>query len=117
MKSINLNIGGQERTFYFGLGFLGNLIEKSGVGMNEIDTKISENPFKWIPEIMYHSLVFGFIRKNETLTFDAFDIAEWIDEDGGFECESVKAFFEAFKQSLVKDVPIQNDYKKKAVKK
>lgn len=117
MKSIILNIGGQERTFYFGLGFLGNLIEKSGVGMNEIDTKIAENPFKWIPEIMYHSLAFGFIRKNETLTFDVFDMAEWIDEDGGFDCDSVKLFFEAFKQSLIKDVPIQNDSKKKAVKK
>ena len=81
MKQITLNIGGQDRVFYFGLGFLGNLIEKSGVGMNEIDSKISENPFKWIPEIMYHSLAFGYIRKNETLTFDAFDLAEWIDEE------------------------------------
>lgn len=117
MKQIILNIGGQDRTFYFGLGFLGNLIEKSGVGMNEIDTKIAENPFKWIPEIMFHSLSFGFIRKNEPFDFDAFDIAEWIDNDGGFECENVKAFFDAFTQSLIKDVPAQPEVKKKVTKK
>ena len=117
MKQITLNIGGQDRIFYFGLGFLGNLIEKSGVGMNEIDTKIAENPFKWIPEIMYHSLAFGFIRKNETLTFDAFDVAEWIDEDGGFESENIKRFFEAFTNSLIKNVPVQENDTKKKVKK
>lgn len=117
MKQITLNIGGQERTFYFGLGFLGNFIEKSGVSMAEIDNKIVENPFKWIPEIMYHSLAFGFIRKNETLTFDSFDVAEWIDEDGGFESDNIKAFFEAFKNSLTKDVPAQIESKKKVTKK
>lgn len=117
MKQITLNIGGQDHTFYFGLGFLGNLIEKSGVGMNEIDAKIAENPFKWIPEIMFHSLSFGFIRKNEPFEFTAFDIADWIDKDGGFDSENIKAFFDAFRQSLVKDVPEQKKKTEKATTK
>ena len=117
MKKINLFIGGQYRDFYFGLGFLGNLIEKSGVGMHEIDAKISENPFKWMPEIMFHSVAFGFIRKNETIPFTAFDVTDWIDADGGFDSKVVIDFFAAFRQSLVKDVPIQPDTKKKVNKK
>jgi len=115
MKQITLNIGGKERIFYFGLGFLGNFIEKSGVPMNEIDSKIAENPFKWIPEIMYHSVSFGYLRNNEFIDFTSFDVADWIDTDGGFECKNVTMFFEAFRLSLVKDVP--EDKKKVTAKK
>lgn len=113
MKQITLNIGGQERVFYFGLGFLGNLIEKSGVGMHEIDSKIQENPFKWMPEIMYHSVAYGFIKQNEIVPFTAFDVVDWIDTDGGFDSKAVVDFFGAFRQSLVKDVSTQPDTKKK----
>jgi len=113
MKQITLNIGGQDRVFYFGLGFLGNLIEKSGVAMHEIDAKIQENPFKWMPEIMYHSVAFGFIRQNQEIPFTTFEVADWIDADGGFDSKVVISFFEAFRQSLVKDVPSQAEDKKK----
>ena len=117
MKQITLNIGGEERVFYFGLGFLGNLLEKTGVQMHEIDSKIQGNPFKWMPEIMYHSLAYGYIRKNENPGFDVFTISEWIDDDGGFDSKSVVDFFTAFGQSLRKDVPEQKEQTKKKVTK
>lgn len=116
MKKINLQIGGEYRDFYFGLGFLGNLLEKENISMNEIDSKLIENPFKWIPLIMFYSASFGFTRKNEFATFDAFDVAEWIDEVG-MDSEVIVSFFNAFKQSLTKDVPIQPEVKKKVTKK
>jgi hypothetical protein len=137
MKSIILNLGGQDRTFYFGLGFLGNFLEKTGVQMTDIDAKIKENPFKWIPEIMYHSLAFGYIRKNEFPVFDAYDVAEWIDEEtetveveipffnkhtGLFETKKelskkiISDFFVALRQSQTKDVPEQKEVKKKVTK-
>jgi len=115
MKKINLQIGGQYRDFYFGLGFLGNLLDTENLAMNEIDSKIAENPFKWIPEIMYHSVSFGYLRNNEFIDFTSFDVADWIDADGGFECKNVTMFFEAFRLSLVKDVP--EDKKKVTAKK
>jgi len=117
MKKINLHIGGEYRDFYFGLGFLGNLLEKTGVQMHEIDAKIQANPFKWMPEIMYHSLAYGYIRKNETPDFDVFTISDWIDDDGGFDSKSVVDFFTAFGQSLRKDVPEQKEEVKKKVTK
>jgi len=117
MKKINLFIGGKYRDFYFGLGFLGNLLEKTGVQMHEIDAKIKGNPFKWMPEIMYYSLAYGYIRNNENPDFDAFDVSDWIDDDGGFESKNVTDFFNAFRQSLQKDVPIQTEQSKKKVTK
>jgi len=116
MKQITLNIGGLDRVFYFGLGFLGNLLEQSGVGMHEIDTKIQENPFKWMPEIMYHSVSYGYLKNNEIVPFTKFDLSEWIDDDGGMDSKVVTDFFTAFRQSLVKDVPIV-ETKKKVTKK
>jgi hypothetical protein len=116
MKSITLNIGGEDRVFYFGLGFLGNLLEIENISMTEIDAKLAENPFKWIPLIMFHSCAFGFKRKNENPLFDAFDVSDWIDEVG-IDSEVVTDFFKAFTQSLTKDVPKQPEVKKKVTKK
>lgn len=116
MNKINLNIGGEYRVFHFGLGFLGNLLESENISMTEIDAKLAENPFKWIPLIMYHSCAFAFKRKGEPVLFDAFDISDWIDEAGGMGSEVVTDFFKAFNASLTKDVP-QSDDKKKAKQK
>jgi hypothetical protein len=117
MKNITLFFGGESRIFYFGLGFLGNLLHESGLQMHEIDSKIQENPFKWVPEIMYQSLAYGFIRKGVNANFDAYDVSEWIDEEGGFESEVVKSFFAGFVNSLNKDVPQDKTVKKKVMKK
>ncbi len=116
MKKINLQIGGQYRDFYFGLGFLGNLLDTENLEFHEIDEKIKGNPFKWVPLIMYHSCAFGFKRKGEFVPFDAFDVADWIDELG-IDNTVVIDFFNAFRESQLKDVPKQTDLKKKITKK
>jgi len=116
MKQIELELGGEKRIFYFGLGFLGNLLEKENISIQEIGIKATENPYKWNPIVMYHSCAFGFIRKGETPLFDAFDVTEWIEESGGFEGEVYKKFELAFAQSLTKDVP-ETKKKQKATRK
>jgi len=116
MKQIKLNIGNEERTFYFGLGFLGNLLEKENVGINEIDEKMINNPFKWMPLIMYYSVAYGYTRRNETPPFEVADVVDWVDEIG-MENTVVIDFFTAFRNSLIKDVPENKDGKKKVAKK
>jgi len=115
MKSITLNIGNEDRVFYFGLGFLGNLLEKENIDMSDIDSELTKNPFKWIPLIMFHSCSYGYIRKGEFIPFDKFSVSEWIDELG-MDSDIVKSFFPAFNQSLVKNVP-EDKSKKKVTKK
>ena len=109
MKSITLHIGGQERIFYFGLGFLGNFLEKTGIEMSEIDNKIKENPFKWIPLMMFHSCAYGYIRENKEVDFTLQNMIEWIDDT---DVETLQKFNEAFVNSLVKNVPIDTSKKK-----
>lgn len=134
MKSITLNIGGQDRIFYFGLGFLGNLLESENIQLHEISDKLLKNFYKWTPLVMYHSLAWGYIRKNENVPFDVLDVADWIDdltefddvevvlkenEDGTKKTTTVKlqsivrTYFTAFWASINKNVPEQPENKKK----
>ena len=117
MKQIELELGGEKRTFYFGLGFLGNLLEKENITIQEIGLKATGNPYKWNPLIMYYSCAFGYERKGEIVPFDLFDVTEWIEDVGGFESEQYRLFEKAFTDSLIKDVPEQKENKKKATKK
>lgn len=114
MKQITLNIGGEDRVFYFGLGFLGNLLEKENISIQEIGYKAVANPYKWNPLIMFYSLEYGYIRKGEECPFTVFNVTEWIEDAGGFESDVYRSFEKAFADSLTKDVPKQEDKKKAA---
>jgi hypothetical protein len=113
MKSIILNIGDQDRIFYFGLGFLGNLLEETNTNMVDFDEKRLANPFKWIPLMMFHSCAWGFVRENKSVDFTLQNMIEWIDDT---DVETLQKFNEAFVNSLIKNVPIDTS-KKKVTKK
>lgn len=110
MKSITLNIGGQERTFHFGLGFLGNLLEETQTNMVDFDEKRTANPFKWVPLMMFHSCAWGFIREGKNVHFTLQDMINWIDDT---DVETLQKFNDGFVNSLVKNVPEQPENKKK----
>lgn len=117
MNKITLKLGGKDREFHFGIGFIGLFLEKSGIQMAEIDQRIKENPFKLIPEMMYYSTLFADQRAGNEVDYDAYSVAEWIDDGGGINGKEVIEFTTAFFQSLVKDVPAQTEVKKKVTKK
>ena len=114
MKNIILNIGGKDRVFYFGLGFLGRLLDETNTSMSDFDKLRTENPFKWIPLMMFHSCAWGLIREGKIVDFTLQDMINWIDET---DVETLQKFNEAFVNSLIKNVPIQEDSKKKVTKK
>jgi len=138
MNKITLNLGGQDREFHFGMGAIGDLLESENIQIGEIQIKLVENYFKWTPLIMYYCLAFPYKRINETVPFDAYEVAEWIDEEISFETKEtlvpnkdtgifektnipiqtvVLRFFEAFWNSMNKNVPEQKEVKKKVTKK
>lgn len=113
MKSITLNIGGQDRVFHFGLGFLGNLLEETNTNMVDFDEKRLANPFKWVPLMMFHSCAYGYIREGKEVDFTLQNMINWIDET---DVETLQKFNEGFVNSLVKNVPVDTS-KKKVTKK
>lgn len=117
MNQIKLTIGGEERIFHFGLWFLGELLEKENMPIQEIGQKTVLNPYKWNPIIMYHSLASGYTINNEEPLFTKKDVVEWIEQAGGFDSEVFNKWQDAFVKSLTKDVPEDKEPKKKVTKK
>jgi len=118
-KTVKIVLGGQQRTFYFGLGFLGMFVENTNSTLESLETDISTNPFKTIPELMYYSLLYGYVRNDVKPAFNKFHLIEWIDEDGGLESETVLTFLDGLTNSMDSKLPKETVKKKvrKAVKK
>lgn len=100
------------KEFHFGIGFLTELIENTGLDLVEIGRKMEAGEVSIYPKLMYYSRLYSAKRKKEVVDFDMFDINDMIDENGGVLGDFVKEFAKAFFDSLSKDVPV--DSKKKA---
>ena len=111
-----INIGGEERGFSFGLGFLGELLEDTDLTIEEIGEKMQKNPFKWIPTIMYHSVKYHDESKDIPLVYTKADVVDWIDEIG-IASEQVTLFMKSFIESLTKGVPNEEPVKEGSAKK
>jgi len=109
MRKITIKLNGKDILFRFGLGFLGDLLDDSGLTIDEIVRKLNENPFKIIPLMMYHSAKSAMEAEGKEIDFNKYDIADWIDDAGGISSPEVVDFLNAFTSSLVKNVPKQDD--------
>ena len=106
MNTVELKINGKKLTFSFGLGFLGELIDATGLDLDELNIKLQSNAFKYIPLVMYHSAAYSLKRNGDNVTFTEYDMSDWIEkEDGAFSSDVVIKFFEGFTASLTKDIP------------
>ena len=99
-KTIKLEIGGKERTFWLGLGFLAMLFKSTNLTLSNIGEQLNENPFKAVPDIMFISLKYGYDRVGAEIDFNVFEVTEWIDDAGGISADVVKEFLEAFGNSM-----------------
>ena len=109
---IQIEIGGKKRGCKLGLGFLGEVIETEKVEVTELMDKLTKNPWRTIPLIMFHSMAYNLKRKGEEVTFNLGDVADWIEEEkDGFSSEVVSSFLTAFTESVTKDIPKEENIK------
>lgn len=113
MKSIKL-IG---KDFHFGIGFLNELIDNTELDLYQIDEKLAKGDISIIPNMIYYSHLYACKRKDIDVTFNKYDVNDWIDDNGGLQSGFVIDFINAFKDSLIKDVPIDENKKKVTTKK
>ena len=115
-KFTKLELGGKERTFYFGLGFLGMIVDKTTTTLENLKDDVKKNPFKVIPELMYYSLEYGYLRNGLQPEFNKYDVSEWIDDEGGFESKLVMDFISALGQSMDAKLPEDKTVKKNKIR-
>ena len=104
-----------EKEFHFGIGFLTELVENTGMDLVEIGKKLESGDFSIYPKMIYYSRLYSVHRKKEQPDFDIFDINDMIDNNGGVTGSFIKDFTVAFMDSLNKNVPV-DDNKKKVTK-
>ena len=101
-----------EKEFHFGIGFLTELVENTGLDLVQIGERIESGDVSIYPKLMYYSRLYSVQRKREQVDFDMYDINDLIDENGGVLGEFVQSFTKAFFESLQKGVPVDNNKKK-----
>lgn len=99
--------------FHFGIGFLSELVENTGMNLIELG---SQDSTVLTPKLMYYSRVYACKRIEKEIDFTMNDIFDLIDYNGGIFGDFCNSFNKAFADSMNKNVPIDND-KKKATKK
>ena len=105
-KKAEIEFGGEMRTFYFGIGFLGMFVENTTNTLATLEDNLLKNPFKVLPELMYYSLLYGYLKQDLKPEFTKYDVMEWIDEGGvGVSAKPVIEFRTALIASFNADLP------------
>ena len=99
--------------FHFGIGFLYELIENTGMNLVELG---SQDPALLTPKLMYYSRAYANKRLDKEVDFNMNDIFDLIDENGGIFGDFCNKFNQAFANSMNQGVP-ETDDKKKVTKK
>lgn len=100
--------------FHFGIGFLNELLDGTGLKLEELGRQSDE---LLMPKIMYYSRLYACLRIEKDPDFTMHDIYDLIDENGGINGAFWIAFKIAFNKAMFKDVPVDDSKKKvKAVK-
>lgn len=80
MNYINFNIGGKDRGFQLGLGFLGDVLKHYNTDLVGLGDLMVQNPFSVTPTILYYGHKHNCIRRKEAIDFEMYDVEDWIDE-------------------------------------
>ena len=100
--------------FHFGIGFLSELIEGTGLKLEELGT---QDDIVLIPKIMFYSHGYAMKRQGLNMDFNMNDLHDFIDDNGGVGGKFWIDFKVAFNESMFKDVPVETDKKKVKVAK
>lgn len=97
--------------FHFGIGFLNELLNGTGLKLEELGAQTDE---VLMPKIMYYSRLYAYKREDKEIDFTMYDINDLIDENGGIGGKFWFDFKIAFNESMFKDVPVEDKKKVKA---
>jgi hypothetical protein len=117
-QSLEINLGGKNRTFTFGILFLANALERSEFeDYNDMLLKLSKNPFKYAPIMMYESLVNTYKKNKQDIDFTETEIQDWLDEDYADGMNAMLLFINVFMGNTENKTPIEDNKNAKGSKK
>ncbi len=117
-QQLYLHLGGKKRKFTFGILFLGNLLERNEFeDYNDMLIKVSKNPFKYAPILMFESLVNTCNKESKQVDFNESDVLNWIDKDYLKGSEKMLEFLNVFMGTNENKTPVEEKGDNKEVSK
>ena len=113
MNKVKITLNKKKFDFHFGLGFFGELKENQGIGIEDVQKGLKDNPFKIVPKLMLEAAKYSAMRRGAEFKYGIYDFIDAIDADGGISAPAFIEFLEALTNSMTKDVPKEEDTKKK----
>lgn len=106
MNIIEIKIGGKLRTFRFGLGFLGEILEHLDTDIAGLGQMMEKNPFKAIPTILYFSHKSEIELTDRAVDFTMKDAYMWLEElPNGYGHPDIEKLLQKMIDSMRKYVP------------
>ena len=96
IRDIKLKLGGEVRDFSFGITFLGEVLERLDVDYTTMLNKVSKNPFKYSPILMYESLKNTQNRIGKEPEFTEKDVIDWLNQEENLGVDVMLSFINAF---------------------
>ena len=106
---LDLKLGGENRRFTFGVVFIGEVLEELDIDFNDLISKMSKNTFKYVPILMYHSLVNCYLKERKEQDFDKQDLNNWIDAEENLGIDKILEFVNAFIASTNNNISEENN--------
>ena len=106
IQEIKLNLGNEERTFSFGIIYLGNVLERLDVDYNTMLEKVSKNPFKYAPILMFESLKNTQKRIGKDVDFTEDDLVDWLEKENLLGVDIMLKFINAFMGTQENKTPV-----------
>lgn len=117
IRNIKLKLGGEQRDFSFGIIFLGEVLERLDIDYNTMLNRISKNPFKYSPILMFESLKNTYKKTDKDIDFTENELVEWLEKEDNLGVDEMLKFINAFMGSQENKTPIEEsqngDVKKK----
>lgn len=107
-QEIKLTLGKQERTFTFGILFIGEVLERTDLDYNALIEKVIKNPFKYAPILMYESLRNTAKRIGKELDFTENEMVTWLEQEENLGTDLMIKFVYAFLGTNGNPTPTEN---------
>ena len=106
-NSILIDFEGKELEFFYGLSFLGEFMSSESMDIQEVVNSITEDPYVFIPKLMYKSYLHNCTRKDVTPVIKKqFELTDLIEQTGHFvDGSKASEFCVAFIKSIIDSLP------------
>lgn len=106
MNQLIFAIGGKERGFKLGLGFLGDILKHYDTDLMGLGKLMVKNPYDLTPTILYYAHIQYCARNSQVVDFNLYDVQDWVEGlDDPMNDKNIEAVLKLLIDTIKKYLP------------